>query len=866
MTMTQARKQSATEYIYNALTVLCEPSQVVELRVPKVEGKKRTDSGYFTDFQKLAAAAVRYEGRADGIYITLNPVEPALLARAENRIKEWADLSTSDDYIARRRWLPVDCDPKVNGKKRPAGISSTDEEHTTAIEKAQAISDWLSAAGWPDPIEADSGNGGALLYRIDLPNDTESKALVENCLKALAEQFGDDAVDIDTSVYNAARIWKLYGTMTGKGDSTKERPHRRAMLLHVPETTEAVPLALLKTLARKAEPEKKEQAQPTAYRNGLDAETWLTKHGITWSGTKAADNGGTIYLLDECPFNSDHHNATVIQLQSGALAFKCLHNSCKDNNWRALREKFEPGVYERRNGTAPKAEKQQAQDTADFCTDLGNARRLIVQHGKDIRFVQAWGWLIWNGRSWDIDQTGEIERRAKATTLSIYHEAANAPEHRRGAIAKHAIASQAAARIAAMTKLAESEMEVRAVASDFDTHDWLLACANGVLDLRTGKLSPPDRAQLMTRAIPVVYNPKAECPLFLAFLDRIFDGNTELIAYIRRVMGYALTGSTGAQCIFVFYGSGANGKSVLLNTLRALLGDYARNAAPETFLQQQQDRIRSDLARLAGCRLVSTVELDEGRRLSEALVKQMTGGDPITARFLNKNEFEFTPRFKVIMATNHKPIIRGTDYAIWRRIRLIPFTVTIPEAERDPLLSEKLVAELPGILTWTLAGCLEWQANGLQEPEEVQEATNEYRSEMDLIGQFLDDTCAFGAQMRVPCAVLYNVYSRWCDDGGERPVTQRRFGAQLTERGIDRVRGSGGTWNYIGIGLVAKQDSDVSDVSDVNFPISPRENFDHEIPGNLGNLRHLDHSTQETFDPTPDADGLIERLRARSGR
>jgi putative DNA primase/helicase len=450
-------------------------------------------------------------------------------------------------------------------------------------------------------------------------------------------------------------------------------------------------------------------------------------------------------------------------------------------------------------------EQRLAESRSEFCTDLGNARRLIAQHGNDIRFVQEWGWLVWNGLCWEIDQTGEIERRAKATVMSIYQEAADAPEHLRERLAKHAIGSQSAARIAAMIKLAESELAVRCVASDFDTHDWLLACANGLLDLKTGILGPPRRDFLLTRAIPVAYDPNARCPMFLDFLDRIFDGNDKLIAYIQRVIGYVLTGSTGGQCMFVLYGSGANGKSVLLNTLRAMLGDYARNAAPETFLQQQQERIRSDLARLAGCRLVSTVELDEGRRLSEALVKQITGGDVITARFLNKNEFEFTPRFKVLMATNHKPIIRGTDYAIWRRIRLIPFAITIPEAERDPLLTEKLTAELPGILTWALDGCMDWQTSGLQEPDEVHAATNAYRSEMDVIGLFLDDTCVFGAHMQVACAALYAAYTRWCEESGERPVTQRRFGGQMSERGIDRVRG--GTpqvWSYIGVGLTTR--------------------------------------------------------------
>jgi putative DNA primase/helicase len=306
-------------------------------------------------------------------------------------------------------------------------------------------------------------------------------------------------------------------------------------------------------------------------------------------------------------------------------------------------------------------------------------------------------------------------------------------------------------------------------------------------------------------------------------------------------------------------------------------------------LLQKQERIRSDLARLAGCRAVLTAELDEGRRLSEALVKQMTGGDPITARFLNKNEFEYIPRFKVLMATNHKPVIRGTDYAIWRRIRLIPFTITIPEAERDPMFIDRLTAELPGMLAWAVQGCLTWQQGGLQEPDEVQAATSAYRSEMDLIGQFLDETCVVNLRSRVGCGDLYTAYARWCDESGERAMTQRAFGARMTERSFDRVRGGGGTWWYEGVGLLLDRKfndfstsrSDVSDVSDVNS-LEPRvEDLIKERSGNLGTKRHLRHSTQNDgvtsasdpgLRPIPrpsrqvgasDANETIARLRAR---
>lgn len=352
--MTQAARPTVATIIRDALTVLCLPDQVVELRIPKIDGKRRTDSGYFNDFDKLATIAARYDGRAGGVYFTLNPVEPALLARAENRIREWADLTTSDDHIVRRRWLPIDCDPKVNGRKRPAGISSTEEEHSAAIGKAEAIREWLTVAGWPDPIVADSGNGGALLYAVDLPNDDAGRDLIEGCLKSLAAEFDDETADIDTSVFNAARIWKLYGTLAGKGDSTKDRPHRRAGLITIPDRVKPVSIALLRTLTKRLE--KSEPAtRSTANGITLHAGEWLKKHGIAIAHEKPGKNNSTVYTLEACPFNSDHiaPDACVIQHQSGALVFKCLHSSCQQYNWQALREKMEQGVYDRRNGTAP---------------------------------------------------------------------------------------------------------------------------------------------------------------------------------------------------------------------------------------------------------------------------------------------------------------------------------------------------------------------------------------------------------------------------------------------------------------------------------------------------------------------------------
>jgi len=334
-----------------ALNVLFAPGQVVELRIPKVDGKKtRTDSGYFDNFDALAKAAAKYDGRADGVYVTVNPCDDALLARAENRVKEWCDLATSDANIERRTKLPIDCDPKVKGKKRPAGVSSTDAEHEAAIAVARAVREWLDVQGWPAPIEADSGNGGALLYHIDLPNNDDSTALVRDVLEVIQARFNSDYADIDTSVHNAARIWKLYGTLAGKGDSTATRPHRRAAILSAPESPTLVSVEQLRAVARLKQPA---TTQAQQIRNGFDVGALLTRCNVGYK--KGEHQNKTKYVLDACIFNPDHTapDAAVIVWPDGKIGYECFHNGCQEHTWRDARAKIDPSynpTYTNQNG------------------------------------------------------------------------------------------------------------------------------------------------------------------------------------------------------------------------------------------------------------------------------------------------------------------------------------------------------------------------------------------------------------------------------------------------------------------------------------------------------------------------------------
>jgi putative DNA primase/helicase len=418
-------------------------------------------------------------------------------------------------------------------------------------------------------------------------------------------------------------------------------------------------------------------------------------------------------------------------------------------------------------------------------TDVGNARRFVLDHGRDLRYVPAWGWLMWDGRRWTRDDTLGVMRRARHTVAGLYAEAAYADDDTdRKALAKHAMRSESEARLKAMVSLAASESEIVATPDQFDRDPWLLNVENGTVDLKSGELRPHRREDLITKLAPVRLDPDATCPLWEATLNRVLAGDEALKGFVQRFFGYSLTGDTSEQIIAVFHGSGANGKTTICATAQDLLGDYAATTPADTLLVKHGDSIPNDLARLAAVRYVIAVESDDGRRLAEGRVKQLTGQDRVAARFLHREWFEFRPTFKVVLVTNHRPTIRGTDHAMWRRVRLVPFEVTIPDDEQDKHLGEKLRAEAPGILKWFVDGCLAWQREDLGRPDAVQQATARYRAEMDVLGQFFVDRCLADATATVTSKALYEAYTSWCRDTGERPLSRKTLGLRLAERGF----------------------------------------------------------------------------------
>lgn len=435
-------------------------------------------------------------------------------------------------------------------------------------------------------------------------------------------------------------------------------------------------------------------------------------------------------------------------------------------------------------------------------TQLGNAERFAIRHGDRVRYCPQFGaWLVNDGRRWAIDSTAEVERLAKDTIVSQYTELATLKYEERAAVVRHIMASERKPAIDGMLALAKSEPGMILQADKLDANPRLLNVLNGTIETDTGRLREHRPSDFITKLAPVEYDPDAQCPRWVAFVSEIMAGDLERVAFLQTALGYALTGLTVEQVVFLLYGTGANGKSTLLEVIRRILDDYAKAADFSTFLEHKGDGPRNDVARLVGARFVTTSEAGDGRRLNESLIKTMTGGEPLTARFLHHEYFEFAPAFKLFLATNHKPTIRGTDEGIWRRIRLIPFTVQIPPERRDKHLVDTLMAEAPGILAWLVDGCVEWHGSGLPASKAVQAATADYRADMDKLGAYLADCCELEPHAITEAAPLYASYRHWCERSGEHTLSQTAFGRALTERGIAPDK-HGRTVRRIGIRLV----------------------------------------------------------------
>ncbi len=443
---------------------------------------------------------------------------------------------------------------------------------------------------------------------------------------------------------------------------------------------------------------------------------------------------------------------------------------------------------------------QREQDFRD--TDIGNAERLVAWHGEDLRYVRGMkSWMHWDGRTWDTDGGSEAERRAKRTVRRVLVEASKVDDPaRRQAMTRWSNQSENDQRIRAMLNRASVEPGIEVKVDQLDADPWRLVALNGVVDLRTGALLPHDRAALETRVAPADYDPNAHSELWDSFLVQTLpdEGSRE---FLQRAAGYSLTGDTREEVLFFIHGPTRSGKSTFAEAFKATLGDYAKTADFDTFLKQRAEGgPRNDIASLVGRRMVLSLEVEDGRSLAVALVKLLTGGDTVSSRFLYKEAFDFKPVMKLWLVANHKPRANADDDAIWERMRVIPFTNTVPTERRDRGLKLRLTTDpqiRSAILTWAVRGCLAWQKEGLNPPAEVQGATAAYREECEHAAAFVEDCLVAAAGARTSAKAVRQSYEAWCEANGEHAVGPKKLAAELERHGFKkgvRISGGGRAW------------------------------------------------------------------------
>lgn len=572
--------------------------------------------------------------------------------------------------------------------------------------------------------------------------------------------------------------------------------------------------AAINTLAQSIAPESPPPALPVATAAELpDAEalTRIAASSPAAAELAACDDWAALGYESQSGADLALMNHVVLFAANEQQAFRVFRLCPLGQRDKAQRDDYLLSTYAK----ARDAQRFGTADTASMFSDRANAMRVVHHMGGYLLYVPGIGWHVWDGARWRADalearrHVGGLGRVIVGEAASIAAKAAKIEDRDRAdrerelaeKLLKFAGQSENVAKIDAAMKSAEPLL--RADADKLDADPWALGCANGVLDLRTGKLQAADPARLITKSTGVSYDPAATCPTWEQFLDRIFRSNPELPAFMQQLAGYWLTGHTDPPFLAVLYGMGANGKSTLVNAISQAMGEYAGAAAPGLLMAKYGQTHSSEIAHLQGQRFVSAAESREGGRLDEERVKALTGSDAITARRLYQEPFTFQPTHKLALMTNHKPVVRGMDEGIWRRLLLIPFAEVIPEAERDPHLTEKLRAEAPGILRWMVEGAAMFARAGgrLALPAVVTEATRDYRTESDVLGEFLAEECVEAPRGEVLSSLLYASYAEWCENTGERPQTKTAFGLRLKDRGYTNSKDKRGQRIWKGLQL-----------------------------------------------------------------
>jgi putative DNA primase/helicase len=419
------------------------------------------------------------------------------------------------------------------------------------------------------------------------------------------------------------------------------------------------------------------------------------------------------------------------------------------------------------------------------------AKMFSETFSSDIQWIEEWhDWFIWNDQVWEKDITLAVPDKIRSFITEISNSVSSVRQKQR---------LQSLRFITSIEKLLRIDRRHAATSKQWDNNPWILNTPEGTIDLQTGQYTERKKNYYLTKSTSI--SPNNNCPTWFKFLKKITDNNYELEAYLGRIAGYALTGNVKEHAFFFFYGSGRNGKSTFVDTLLKIYGDYALTSPMTTFMASRNSDHPTELARLQGARLTVSQETESGKHWSESRIKAITGGDPITARFMRQDYFTFSPQFKLIITGNHKPLLSNVDEAMRRRLQLVPFNVTITDTEQDSDLPNKLLSEASGILSWAIQGCLNWQNEGLSPPDIVKQASDDYFEEEDLIQLWIDDCCMTGNEYIEQSTNLYKSHKNWLERSGEFVISQKKFSRSLIDHDFRAVRNKTGQRAFKGISL-----------------------------------------------------------------
>jgi putative DNA primase/helicase len=785
---------------------------------------KNADGGksyWFDDLDKAAKFAEKTSAATD-VYFGI------ALAKEKPKVKaEYVRVKEKDVAALACLWCEVDYLDGVAHKKK--NIPTTPEEARALIHEMPC----------KPSIVIFSGHGFQAywlfdeLLRLETPEErTKIKALNEQWQrlhKRNAEAHGWD----NDSTFDLARIYRLPQTKNHKrpdaiktvsvieeSDTRYTVEELQVMISALPVPVEATHTKQQTQLkAREAEADalildqKAEPPQPKFYLLCEAVPEFARKYERKMK-LPVLDQSSSSYDYSLCNYMDDA-GFTDQEMTDTLISGRRLHGDDLK-----LREDYYANTIAGVKATRAKvpalqlapAPQSEAIEEPEHLTDLGNAKRLVRHHGADLRYCfPLKSWLVWNGRRWLHDDTDEAMRRAKATVKTIFIEASEAATvDEAKALAKWAIKSQSKKNLTDMVTLTQSELTIPVLPNELDADPFLFNCANGTLDLRSGVLREHRREDLITKLSPVIYDADARDEVFEKFLDDSTGGDEQLKTFVQRAAGYSLTGDTREEVLFFIYGSTASGKSTLVDALKATLGEeeYAKTADFEAFLARKNvGGARNDIADLAGARFVASIEVDEGKKLAEGLIKMITGGDTVKARFLHQNLFAFRPTFKLWLAANHTPKVRDDDDAMWRRILTVPFTHTVEKSKRDPRVKAHLkdvAASGASILAWMVQGCLDWQRDGLRVPQAVEDATADFRESQDPLKDFLSECCTLAAPLAwTSSAEIRAEYEKFNKERGERhTLSANDFAARLKAQNCSLGKRNG-VRGWLGIGLLS---------------------------------------------------------------